>query len=104
MSISRLTDSEVRERIVAVNDVEMLEKLAGELNDRTLYSCHIFHFPGGIRVHVLDQSCRSVIDEDCALPTISDDMFTTAGKRKRIREVADRVRKLIRDNGPKGAA
>lgn len=103
MNITRLTDSEVQQRIMPqFREKEALDALAKELNDRTLYSAAVFRALDDVRVQVNDRSGRTVINTVCPLPNDSDSQFQIASKRKFIRHVMDEMRKLI--NMPPEAA
>jgi hypothetical protein len=104
MSIAKLTDDQVRNRIMDVkDDKSQLAALATQITEQGRYSVALFDYPGGVRVKALDGSGKPKIDEMCDLPTDSDDMFTIAGKRRFIRPVKERLQKLLVDNTP-GAA
>jgi hypothetical protein len=103
MSIAKLTDAQVMERIKPKDDREELEQLASRLTNNTLYSAAVLNIPGGVTVRVIDRSGRIALEADCELPNDNDDMFTIAGKRRFIRIVRDRLVKLLNDNSP-GAA
>jgi len=99
MSIVRLTDQQVKERTVRTDDRADLEDLARTINDRTLYSVHLFDIDGGVRIHVINGSMATVMNEPVPLPGNSDDMFTVASKRKFIRMVKQELRKLLKPEG-----
>jgi hypothetical protein len=98
MSITRLTDAEVREGTMELKDDEReLWKLAIEVTKRSPHVAGLYNIDGGKRVLVTNLSGKVVIDADVKLPQDSDDEFTQSGKRKFIRIVMTQMRKLIRD-------
>jgi hypothetical protein len=104
MSIARLTDTEVRRRIMDVkDDKSQLAELATQITEQGRYSVALFDYRGGVQVKVLNGSGVTIIDDNCDLPSKDDDMFTIAGKRRFIRLVRERLMKLLMDNTP-GAA
>ena len=103
MSIFLKTDQQLRERIVRTDDRADLENLASEVGRRSLCSVAIFIIPGGVRVHAINGSGRTEIDEECPLPQDDDDLWTIQAKLRRIRTIKERMRKLM-NNGTRPAA
>jgi len=104
MSIVRLTDAEVRERIMKpTDDRQLLWDLAIEITNQRCYTAGVYSIEDGVRVLVTNLSGKVVIDADCKLPQDDDDPFTVSSKRRFIRTIMTQMRKLIRDE-PKGAA